>query len=98
TANANYYALAINWGDNTGTSFFAPGSGLIVAHGTQFDITAGHTYATLGSFAITATVFDEGPTSSFFGSQATITATVNVSAAPIASATANPISSTEGVS
>lgn len=81
--SAGSYTATINWGDNTTTS------GVVGAVSGGFTVSGTHTYVSAGQFAVTTTVKDAD------GDNGTGTATATVSGSAL-SATASPVSTTEG--
>ena len=84
-ATAGDFAATIDWGDGNSSL------GSVTARGGGFNVTAGHTYAAHGSYAVVVTVTDAG------GASTSANATAHVADAPLNGGAVTVTNGVEGV-
>lgn len=93
------FDVMVDFGDGTPVQDFPAGSGAVTFNGTRFNVAATHTFASFGTFTVTATVTDVGPNGTIAnGATTTVTSTADVAVAPVSTTKGFPVTSTEGQS
>ncbi len=95
-ALASDFSVSVDWGDGTPPVVLPAGS--VVFTGTGFDVKAGHTYATFGTYTVAVSVTDVGTNFPILnGSTTTVDSTAIVADAPIVTSSSSPVTATEGL-